>query len=120
MTIEAIIDALVGAPNDDDCLSRVTFADALSIPFVMNVIHRALSDQDPGPDYDEAELRAEELRAQAHRLVRQLALVAALRENPASPFMTSAHAELDHLAAGFILDLASFGAVALLNADFNY
>ncbi|MBY5538708.1 hypothetical protein HFO60_01255 [Rhizobium leguminosarum] len=99
MTIQDTVDALFGAVNDDDCLSRITFVDALSVPFVANVLQQALGDEVAlPPDQDEEELRIEMLQAQADRLARQLTLVRDLRQQSiTSPFLAFAQAELNTL-----------------------
>ncbi|MBX5149562.1 hypothetical protein HJB78_00895 [Rhizobium lentis] len=117
MTIEDTVGALFSAVNDDACLSRITFADALSIPYAANVLHRVLASDAALPaDHDEEELRVDELRAQAHRLARQLTLISNLRQQSiTSPFLASAQVELDGLSASLVVNLASLGALLLVN-----
>jgi hypothetical protein len=117
MTIQDTVDALFSAVNDDDCLSRITFVDALSVPFVANVLQQALGDEVAlPPDHDEEELRIEMLQAQADRFARQLTLVCDLRQQSiTSPFLASAQVELNTLSATLLVNLASLGALALVN-----
>ncbi|WP_205927167.1 hypothetical protein [Rhizobium sp. P32RR-XVIII] len=110
------ISALLEHLPEDDALARLTLQDAISVPHLWDVVRHALLGSPADPDNVAEEVMAEEVRNLVARLVAQLMLFDQLRtRDKRSPFINPAQDEVDKIAASLVVNLASFGAMALMN-----